>query len=125
MNDNTLKFRVPYQCLECKLISYDYLTWNGWNFNHNESGICCSPDAQREKLADAEQCTGQKEKHDDLVFKGDLLKVKLNHRETKIASVVWSNGKWLWDGYSLSEVLHDAKIVGTIHANKELLEKTK
>ncbi len=100
--EERLNFRVPYKCFECGKVYFELLKWNGWNFSH-ESQICCHPDAQSEKLAEAEHGTGYKDIDNINAFHGDIIQEWDSFGEKPvnkglIGAIIWAEyySGWQW-----------------------------
>ena len=73
---NRFKFRVRIKCNNCKKEGYQYWFWNGQFFTEDCFDACECNNPAMETVGKLEQCTGYQDKNDNLIFAGDIVKMK-------------------------------------------------
>lgn len=129
MNDR-FKFRIRYRCGGCDSINNRYIDWNPLESMINHECEHCMGAAWIEEVLSEEQCTGLRDKNGQLIFEGDIVDCFNEHYEQLKAVCVFSDGSFCFElgnyqyCFGCDCQIQHAEVIGNIHENPELLEKT-
>lgn len=121
-NNDRFRFRIWEN--RCKQFIYDGCI-------NVRTGTFAAGNLLYEKYMIKEQCTGLKDKHEKLIYEGDIVLVEHKGKNRGYAKIQWDNDfakfvivfethSYLMFDEAFAE---DLKIIGNIHENPELLEK--